>query len=144
MATAAPSPRQAKAAHDKAKGKKGAAAAGVERDVLRMTHKPTGRTYELDLLELGPGDDRLTRRVCGTPVSSFLQREDRLGTDGLSVLWWLARTKAGELVAFHKSEEELGSSLAMQRDMDVERLDAEDLDREAAAAGDAEGGADPT
>lgn len=52
-------------------------------------------TRRLDLAELGPSDDRMTRKTAGIPLSTYLSDPDKLGMDGLLLLWWVAGVKAG-------------------------------------------------
>jgi len=64
-----------------------------ESRILRIT--VGGRAYELDVMQLGPGDDRITRAETGLPVSSIIE-SSTFGADSLLMLFWLARRKAGE------------------------------------------------
>ena len=54
-----------------------------------------GRTIELSMEDLGPGDDLVSRQQTGFPVQSFFD-ETRFGPDSLLILWWMARRKNGE------------------------------------------------
>lgn len=49
----------------------------------------------IDLSELGPAHDRMTRKTAGIPLSTYLSDPDKLGMDGLLLLWWVAGVMAG-------------------------------------------------
>lgn len=79
------------------------------RRVISITDARDGRTLSLDLDDLGPGDDLRTRKATGYPATAFVSDGDKIGTDGVAVLWWLMRIKAGDKVTFEQVVDDMGS-----------------------------------
>ncbi len=52
-------------------------------------------TWTLNVDDLGPADDILSRKATGLPVTPFFE-EDKFGADSLLILLWFARRKSGE------------------------------------------------
>lgn len=92
---------------------------------ISLTHPATGReTRILDLGELGPRHDALTRRVIGIPLTDITG--SGLGTDGLLGLWWLAGNIAGKKETFRVVMETWSTFAALEAaDPDVELDDEE-------------------
>jgi hypothetical protein len=59
-----------------------------------------GRSLELWPSKLGPGDDDISRRQAGTPISGLIPQvfsgDYIVGGDTVLLLWWMARRKNGE------------------------------------------------
>lgn len=61
--------------------------------ILRITLG--GRSLEIDVMQFGPADDRVSRAQAGITISSLIE-SDVFGVDTMLLLWWLARRKNGE------------------------------------------------
>lgn len=80
------------------------------------------RSLEIRFADLGPGDDLVARREIGMPVTAFLTS---FGNDTITVLWWVARRKAGERALTYKQAEKEITSRRPDAKVQMEAIYAE-------------------